>query len=190
MDLRKAIEFGSALGGGCPAAFICGRPPRILASSAWKPELTEPALRLWDKCRSDAMLETTLLLAYPAHGAAEGRGRVRIGLLVVALPPGPKRVALYEHLKWVARAIERLDGSLVAGLVERLQARDPDARRDLLRVLKYFKFNVRDTADAIGVCRGTLYKYIRAYHIQLDRVVTGVRGARTLHIHDDDDDRD
>jgi hypothetical protein len=45
-------------------------------------------------------------------------------------------------------------------------------------VLQYFKYNVRTTAGAIGVCRETLYKYIHAYDIHLDRVATALRNAQ------------
>lgn len=186
MDLRKAVELASALAGDQPAAFVCGRPPRLLVSAAWSAHLTPSAFALWRTCCSDALLESKLMLAYPVHDAPEGANRARIGLLVVGLPPGPKRAVLREHFRWVARAIERLDASLVVGLFERLQAGDRSARQDLVRVLKYFKFNVRMTASAIGVCRETLYKYIRANHIQLDRAAAGVRGVEAIS--DDDCD--
>jgi hypothetical protein len=177
MDLRKAVELVSALAGDQPAAFVCGRPARLLVSAAWNPQLTPAALELWRSCHSAGVVESRLLLGYPVHSAPEGADRRRIGLLVVGLPPGSKRMTLGDHFRWAARAIERLDASLVVGIFERMQAGDPAARHDLLRVLKHFKYNVRVTASAIGMCRETLYKYIRAYGIQLERASTGPRGG-------------
>lgn len=71
----------------------------------------------------------------------------------------------------------RMNVSLLANLVKRLQEGDPAARRDLLRVLREHNFNVARSARSVGTTRATLYNYMRKLEIPIQRIPAGARAG-------------
>lgn len=170
MELAHVVGIASALGGGCPVAFVCGQPPHILASAAWSEELTPGACALWRACRSERIIKLAPLTGFPT--CARDDRKSLIGVLVVATDAG---AGLREHFMALARVIEHADSSLLADLVRRLQDHDPSARPDLLDLLRRHNFNICVSARALGVSRWTLYKHLNRLEIRIDRVPAALR---------------
>lgn len=174
MELDSAIEIASSLCRRRPAAFICGDPPRIFVSVAWDEQLTEGALALWSVCRGGEVLEGHPLTAFPTCDEG-GDGQV-IGLLVVAA--GHLSAVERRDLSALAAMVSRMNVSLLAGLVKRLQDGDETARRDLLQVLREHEYNIMRTARNLGTTRTTLYKYMHKLEIRTKRGPAGLRFYR------------
>jgi len=171
VELVGVVRIASVLVGGRPAAFVCGNPPRILVAHAWPSSLNDRAEAVWGLCRPGKVLDADGFTAFPTQ-ANENSGDLVGALVVVAAPLEPDT---RRSLLALARMTERMNVSMLASLVKRLQDEDPEARGDLVRVLVHNNYNMSQSARSLGMSRVTLYKHVRRLRIPIRRVPAALR---------------
>ena len=140
---------------------IRGSTPALLVGVDVTQETLDAVAHVWE--RSRAGLEA----GEPVHRKAQVVVAIRrhgkvLGLLAL---DSPKSTALAEILRSV--------GSLLAQVLETIQAEAENPAAELRRLLEESEWNLARVARILGVSRVTVYARLQRYRIQRQRILKG-----------------